>query len=232
MEWVNAMWQVMRDTPQHQYLVLTKRPKRVLEFAKSHLSWFQPPHGPLPNVWLGVTVENADYTWRVKDIFRIPAAVHWVSAEPLLGRIPNMPFVMTCPHCKGSGDDPCSTGTAILDPCAVCNGRETVRPIDWLVVGGLSGGPAASRLVEPCPGHFTIKLSETCRRCNDTGWAPKRDARAWVRELVENAATAKVPVFFKQWGGPTPKAAGRRMMIDGWWREFSEYPPQRSPVPA
>ena len=45
-----------------------------------------------PNVWLGVSVENADYVTRIADLRKVPAAVRFLSVEPLLGPIPDLPL--------------------------------------------------------------------------------------------------------------------------------------------
>ena len=64
------------------YLTLTKRPERMLEYAKSH---------PWPeNVWAGVTIENNDYVHRADILRQIPAPVRFISAEPLLGPLPDL----------------------------------------------------------------------------------------------------------------------------------------------
>jgi len=74
---VRDVFDVMAGTPQHTYQVLTKRPQRAARLASS-LLW-------PPNVWMGVTVENEESRWRLDDLRRLPAAVRFVSAEPLLG---------------------------------------------------------------------------------------------------------------------------------------------------
>ena len=58
-EFIQKVFQVMRECPQHQFQVLTKRAERLAELAP-HLHW-------APNIWMGVSVENADYTWRVAN---------------------------------------------------------------------------------------------------------------------------------------------------------------------
>ena len=75
-DFIKAVFDVMRDTPRHTYQVLTKRSRRLLQIA-SHLDW-------PPNVWMGVSVENAKYRFRIKHLREVPAAVRFVSAEPLL----------------------------------------------------------------------------------------------------------------------------------------------------
>lgn len=73
------VFEVMQDTPQHTYQVLTKRSKRLLELA---------PDLPWPtNVWMGVSVESARYTFRVGHLQRVPASVRFLSCEPLLGAL-------------------------------------------------------------------------------------------------------------------------------------------------
>ena len=76
-EYVRAVFEVMERAPRHVFHVLTKRPERLLELAPS-LPW-------PPNVWMGVTVERADYAARADALRRVPAAVRHISAEPLLG---------------------------------------------------------------------------------------------------------------------------------------------------
>lgn len=68
---------VMADTPQHTYQVLTKRAMRARRLADH----FDFP----PNMWLGVSVESSDYFHRIDELRRIPAAVRFLSCEPLLG---------------------------------------------------------------------------------------------------------------------------------------------------
>ena len=68
----------------HVFQVLTKRAERLEEVA---------PHLPWPsNVWQGVSVEHADYTWRIDHLRAVPASVRFLSAEPLLGPIPSLPL--------------------------------------------------------------------------------------------------------------------------------------------
>ena len=70
-DFVADVFEVMRETPQHTYQVLTKRSKRLLELA---------PDLPWPaNVWMGVSVETARYAFRVRHLQRVPAAVRFLS---------------------------------------------------------------------------------------------------------------------------------------------------------
>lgn len=79
---VKEVFQVMAATPQHSYQVLTKRPIRAARLAES-LPW-------PTNVWLGTSIENKDYIWRASELREIPAAVRFLSLEPLLGPLRNL----------------------------------------------------------------------------------------------------------------------------------------------
>ncbi len=78
--WRDEAWEIIRQTPQHTYQILTKRPGRILR----HLPWGAYAD-PWPNVWLGTSVESQVYAYRVRQLCTVPAAVRFVSAEPLLG---------------------------------------------------------------------------------------------------------------------------------------------------
>jgi protein gp37 len=101
---VGSVFDVMRQNERHTFQVLTKRPERARELADT-LKWPR-------NVWLGVSIENSRFTWRADVLRDIPAAVRFVSAEPLLGSL-------------------FETGLrrAPLD----------LSGIDWLIAGGESG---------------------------------------------------------------------------------------------
>lgn len=78
-EYIQRIFRVMRETPQHQFQILTKRSKRLLELNDA-IDW-------PPNVWMGVTVENKDYVYRIDNLRKTGAAVKLISFEPLLGLI-------------------------------------------------------------------------------------------------------------------------------------------------
>jgi protein gp37 len=76
---IARVFDVMVRAPQHEFQILTKRAERLARLA-SRLPW--PSH-----VWMGVSVEHRDYFWRIDYLRRVPAAVRFVSAEPLLGSL-------------------------------------------------------------------------------------------------------------------------------------------------
>src|ERR1035437_1345886 len=74
----------MRACPQHTFQILTKRSKRLAELAQK-LDW-------APNVWMGVTVEDERVIHRIADLRTVPAAVRFLSCEPLIGSCDGMPL--------------------------------------------------------------------------------------------------------------------------------------------
>jgi protein gp37 len=82
--WRNEAWDIIRSTPRHQYQILTKRPERIA----SHL----PKQWPLANVWLGVSVENQQFYRRISLLREVSAPVRFLSLEPLLASMPNLPL--------------------------------------------------------------------------------------------------------------------------------------------
>ena len=75
--YIKQVFDVMRRAPWHQYQILTKRSDRLLELDK-HLAWQS-------QVWMGVSVENSDYLFRVDHLRQTGAAIKFLSIEPLLG---------------------------------------------------------------------------------------------------------------------------------------------------
>ncbi|MFC7245169.1 DUF5131 family protein [Catellatospora aurea] len=82
LSFIQEVFATMRRTPQHTYQVLTKRTLRLRRLAES-LDW-------PPNVWMGVSVENEKVSYRIDHLREVPAAVRFLSCEPLLGPIPNI----------------------------------------------------------------------------------------------------------------------------------------------
>jgi protein gp37 len=148
LDYIGRVFEVMGRAPHHRFQILTKRSKRLLELAPE-LPWHS-------NVWMGVSVENAFYAGRARDLASVPAAVRFLSVEPLLGPISDLP----------------------LDG------------IHWVIVGGESG-----------PRRRPVQ-------------------REWVLEVRDRCLAARVPFFFKQWGGRFPKSGGRE--LEG--REWNQMP--------
>jgi protein gp37 len=80
--YIRRVFEVIADTPQHQYQVLTKRSKRLAEIGV-RLDW-------PANLWMGVSVESSKYRFRLDHLRAVEASVRFVSAEPLLGPLDDL----------------------------------------------------------------------------------------------------------------------------------------------
>ncbi len=76
-EFIARIFDTMKAADQHTFQILTKRPQRLAAIA-NQLSW---PH----NIWMGVSVENASYRFRIDHLRKVPAKVRFLSVEPLIG---------------------------------------------------------------------------------------------------------------------------------------------------
>lgn len=168
-EWIDKIFAVMALSKRHIFQVLTKRAKRMREYfsaltrdrieeAAREMGYTFRHCGiffldfPLPNVWIGVSVEDqkrADE--RIPELMATPAAVRWVSAEPLLGAVDLKPWVY---------DRETEIRRAMNGPAA-CNrdqAEDSIRkPLDWVVVGGESG-----RKARPMHPHWARELRDQC----------------------------------------------------------------------
>jgi protein gp37 len=159
---IAAVFTAMGLAERHTFQVLTKRPKRMLDWfnaplvrgaeivrkASSAAEW------PLPNVWLGVSVEDqATADERIPLLLQTPAAVRFVSYEPALGPVDFAPWVW--PQCISSQDE----HDREHDHGFFC----VERALDWLIVGGESGPKA-----RPC----NVEWARSARnQCVDAGVA-------------------------------------------------------------
>lgn len=124
--WRDEAWDVIRQTPESTYQILTKRPERILDHLPADwgTGW--------PNVWLGVTIENRRYVDRADWLRAVPAAVRFISAEPLLG--PLVPHAGICACWPDTGDQALRRWPDDYRGRALC-----LQDIDWLITGGESG---------------------------------------------------------------------------------------------
>lgn len=83
-DFIARVFETMVSCPQHTFQVLTKRTGRLRTLADS-LQWSQ-------NIWMGASVENAEQMWRINDLAAVDASVRFLSLEPLLGPLPNLPL--------------------------------------------------------------------------------------------------------------------------------------------
>jgi protein gp37 len=204
-EYIARVWAVMARTPQHTYQILTKRHgrmrsligdltdggQRLLEAAPDEetAQALYDAVWPLPNAWLGVSVEDqkrADL--RIPALIDTAAAVRFLSCEPLLGPVDLtawMPAGHASWHCQGPDCRRFYTGP-LQQHCPDCgreghwtgshtgNGRPNGQPIGWVIAGGESG-------------HGARPMSPD-----------------WARSLRDQCEAADVPFLFKQWGEYQP----------------------------
>jgi protein gp37 len=82
-EFIDRVFDEMERNARHKFQVLTKRAERMKRYVNKRYK-----KTPCPaNIWLGVSIENADYAWRAKMLRQTNAIVRWISAEPLLGSL-------------------------------------------------------------------------------------------------------------------------------------------------
>ena len=118
-DFLARIFDVMGRAHWHTFQVLTKRSGRLRERAP-RLSW-------PPNVWMGVSVETDSYFDRIDDLRRVPAAVRFLSLEPLLGRMPSVPLDGIHWVIVGGESGP---GARLMDPSWVREIRDQCQAVD------------------------------------------------------------------------------------------------------
>jgi protein gp37 len=187
---------IIAKCPQHTFQILTKRPKRMAYL------WRHAKEAAYPNLWLGVTIENqkaADE--RIPLLLQTPAAVRFVSCEPLLSEIDLEPYLQQwrCPNCRDW-----QHGSSFCDCCNTEQweniGKAERRAISLVIVGGETG--LGARPMHP----------------------------DWARSLRDQCQANGTKYFFKQWGAWVdsvnmpqetideimPVSASRTYQRDGW----------------
>lgn len=81
-DFIKRVFEVMAKADWHNFQILTKRPQRLARLANS-LPWE-------PHMWIGVSIESNEYTWRANYLRNVPASVRFISAEPLLGPLTSL----------------------------------------------------------------------------------------------------------------------------------------------
>lgn len=241
-DYIAEVFAVMSLATQHTFQVLTKRPKAMAMLLNEPMFWIsvnaarmrrlepvlsgdleaRTPLGRrrsevyvLPNVWLGTSIENRRFVERAEWLKQTPAAVRFISAEPLLGPLVAPECNCHIPTLEGAGQH--YPGCAVFSVTPELELRERPVPvdppadasfdaandhaerkaaagnipgIDWLIVGGESG-----------PGH-----------------RPMRET--WVRDLRRAASEAGTAFFMKQMGGARPGGDLEDLPEDLRIREF------------
>lgn len=148
-EFIDSVFAAMELSPQHTFQVLTKRPARMRDYMLDYRKHLH----PLPNVWLGVSVEDqAAADERIPLLLDTPAAVRWISAEPLLGPVDLTRVMRTPKHSEWTYCDNALTGMH-----STKQGQYQGNSLDWVVVGGESGPKA-----RPMSPDWARSLRDQC----------------------------------------------------------------------
>lgn len=124
--WRDDLFDLIHATPELDWLVLTKRPEVAADWSR--------PMGFQAHVWIGTSIENARFNWRADVLRQVPAAVRFISAEPLLGSL------LTVRDFGGVSSRPGGRFFELPEPLDLTG-------IDWLIAGGESG-----------PGHRPLDV--------------------------------------------------------------------------
>jgi protein gp37 len=207
------VWGVMASNPRHTFQILTKRAGRMHamvthvmnEITKRTLG---PLNAPLQNVWLGVSVENQHFAdERIPHLLQTPAAVRFLSCEPLLGPL-NLRDVQ---------------GKDFLQEFTTPSGITVPRAIDWIIAGGESGPHA-----RPMHPNWPRSLRDQCQAAGVPfffkqwgEYSPWDQSRKLSPKTALKGFCGTAPKFEEQWMTRVgKKAAGR--LLDG--REWNEFP--------
>lgn len=215
-EWIDRVFAVMALCPQHLFIVLTKRADRMEEYmnSKQHrgdaslcravdafpanlgdrhgcLEW------PLPNVWLGVTAENqAMADERIPHLLRTPAAVRFVSCEPMVGPVDLTDLVRTD---DGPGEHHYSALECDVDVEDDVDFHGAT--LDWVICGGESGSGA--RAMNP---DWARGLRDQCQAAGVPFFFKQWGAEPWDEFVIPDGYSAE------RNGGD---------VLDGWqWQEW------------
>ena len=169
-EFILEVFRVMAETPEHTYLVLTKRAQRMHEFfhgdefqsvVDDFLGW------PPPNVWLGITAENQEQAdLRIPYLLQTPAAVRWISVEPMLSPV-NLGLMGTARKKWGHGYAPIG------------------ELLHWIVVGAESG-PNRRRLMN-------VHVHSLITQCDAAG------AKVFVKQLHKSGYRMELSKDPSEW---------------------------------
>jgi protein gp37 len=221
----------MRKAPQHTYMVLTKRPKNMADYIISRDS-FDHFRQTIPNLWLGVTVENADNLWRVEELMKLRpyAAKLFISVEPMLGPVdlrPHLPGECYCHHCRmyfpdRSAGAVCCNCECKIDDDPHRNSCQQCGSQDWdeicpqcgnHSINGYSSFAHAS-VIPACDLVPTLDWV-ICGAETIPNGKPRPMDIQWARDLRDQCQAAGVPFFFK-------RGSDGSRLLDG--REWNEVP--------
>ncbi len=230
---IDAILSVVFRNPRHIFVSLTKRPKRMLEYfgdepwkqtvrrdtierairregSLASLKW------PIPNLWMGVSVENQHFAdERIPLLRKVPTVIRWVSVEPLLGPI----------NFEGHIERHDKDGRDVTGLSGLWDDFDT-RSIDWFVTGGESG--AGARPMHPLWLSNGIDAADTMAGVPVffKQWGHYRPYDGGVEDDLDRVVDVR---FNKRWAPGDPPdwpmvgvgkgKAGHSMALAGYWED-------------
>ncbi len=194
-EFVERVFEAMYMAPHHTYQILTKRPEQMCESVSRLMAPSLNPQMMLANIWPGTSCENqATADERIPHLLKCPAAVRFLSFEPLLGPADLDPdthhtdcVFSRVESARQRGECNCDGGCENYEP-----GERWLEKVHWVIVGGESG-----------PGARPMHPD-------------------WVRSIRDQCVAAGVAFFFKGWGEWAPLdavgASGWSALTDSEYR--------------
>jgi len=155
-EWRTDLFQLIRETPMIDWLLLTKRVGNVRKMLPAGWGY------GWPNVWLGITVVNQEEATRdIPKLLEIPSFIKFLSMEPLLGPVDLLADYLIHEACRTCADySPDLETNAIECRRCECSGKDPEHVgIDWVIVGGESGN--GSRPMDPL---WATSLRDQCEK--------------------------------------------------------------------
>ncbi len=164
--WRADLWTLIEQTPNLDWMLLSKRAAAIEKLLPP--AWLK---NPRPNVWLGVTAENQRRAEeRIPLLLSVPAAVHWISAEPLLGPIDFRPWFRGAHHPVTHDRLDAPDGARIEGEERIGDSWRRAVGLNWIIVGG------------------------------ESGEKPRRMDPAWANDILDQCRQGGAAYHFKQKG--------------------------------
>lgn len=183
--WRERLWKLIDDTPQLDWLLLTKRPHNAHRWSTNH-QW-------PTNAWIGTSVENQEAaSTRIPYLLDVPARIRFLSCEPLVGPLTLEDWLAPRADCACAGGG----ASDLAKICPKCGHRTgTYKPkIHWVIVGGESGPKA-----RPIHPFWPVKLREECRNAGIPfffkQWGKWRPPQIGEHFSYEHGKDQDIPTF-------------------------------------
>ena len=182
-DFLHRVFHTMETAHWHTFQILTKRPERMREY----MSW-RWGEGRIPSrhIWLGTSVERQqEADERIPHLRRTPAAVRFLSCEPLLSEVILHKYLAECECGHGHGFAACPNTGGVAKTCHRCDCRQLRPLLHWVIVGGESGHGA-----RPCRVEWIRAIVAQCKTAG---------VAAFVKQLGSNATAGYYDEFRDEW---------------------------------